>query len=95
MRKKSTACQYTSINLLGNKNNILITRVPKSVKHLETSKRNVYNLSEEKTNYIEGFSYSSHLEKIHHIPGWENPLLRQCQLYPNLFTHLMQFHSTT
>lgn len=28
------------------------------------------------------------------MPGLENPLLRQCQLYPNLFTYLVQFHST-
>lgn len=61
--KKSTACQYNSINLLGNKNDILITIVTRSVKHLETNKRNVHNPGEENTNFTEGFSYSSHLLK--------------------------------
>lgn len=37
-------------------------------------------------------SLKSPFEKTHHIPPWENSL-RQCLLYPNLFTYLIQFHS--
>lgn len=62
-KKKSTACQYTSINLLSNKNDTLTAIVPISIKHLETNKKNIYNPGEENTNFIEGFGYSSHLLK--------------------------------
>lgn len=54
----------------------------------------MYHLCEENTNFTEGLLFKSTFEKIHHIPRWENSLLRQSQLHLNLFMHLMQFHST-
>lgn len=58
----------------------------KNIKHVETTLRNIYNVYEENTNFMERFGYPSHLLKTN-IPGREKSILRPCEQYSKLFIY--------